>query len=412
MKKLFFLSVVALLLIACNDNVEQTDIIETGLRFEAKSENIAIQSGQKESLQQIIDAISDKDGVISLEISGIFTKDDWKLISSLNKDLPALEELILNDVPSFPDNAFFTIQNDSNRWLRKITAPNARIIGENAFRNCIALESAVFSENVSTIGTYAFGNCDKLQSISFPFIYSLPEKAFFNCKSLVNIDLPRVTKLGEYCFSGCSSLNFVSLKKVTNIESSAFLGCISLINVDIPSISSMKYSCFDECPLLDLSFAKDFYNIPDGSFRGCKVSVLDFKNTRKIGAYAFANSAVREVVMPELSSLSNYSFSYCINLEYVSIANVSYLGRSAFWGCTSLGEVILSNVDWLYSGTFFTCEALDKVSLASKYKPIEKIEEEAFYKTENIVLYLDELNFADAVGNKWQGFTWKEIHKQ
>lgn len=63
----------------------------------------------------------------------------------------------------------------------------------------------------------------------------------------------------------------------------------------------------------------------------------------KIGSYAFQNSVMMSVSMPEcITSIGQFAFSWCQNLESVTLPeSLTTLGSYAFYGCQNLESVTL-----------------------------------------------------------------------
>ena len=70
-------------------------------------------------------------------------------------------------------------------------------------------------------------------SYSNSTITTVGNYAFYSCKFLASINLPKVTSIGRYAFYGCSSLNSLSLPEVINIDSNAFFSCSHFSTVPI-----------------------------------------------------------------------------------------------------------------------------------------------------------------------------------
>lgn len=103
-------------------------------------------------------------------------------------------------------------------------------IGDNAFEDC-SLVSIKMSNNIKIIGERAFFLCKSLKSITIPKSVSRIEFSTFNgCYSLVSATMPKsVTSIGRSAFSSCYSLTTITIpKNVTSIESGAFEACESL----------------------------------------------------------------------------------------------------------------------------------------------------------------------------------------
>ena len=156
-------------------------------------------------------------------------------------------------------------------YLKEITLKEPlQIIQDEAFENCNNLLTITIPNSVTTIGKNILNNCDKLNSVKIPYVgqnssgigvtcfgylfgassyYSqssslpstlkyvtvtgtttIPDYAFYNCSSLISIDLPKTLEIiGDYAFYGCSNLTGIVIpKNVTAIEKSAFTSCYNL----------------------------------------------------------------------------------------------------------------------------------------------------------------------------------------
>ena len=95
---------------------------------------------------------------------------------------------------------------------------NVKVIGEGAFRNCIALTEIKIPSSVTKIGDYAF----------------------YSCTGLVSVDMPTsVKEIGSYAFADCTALSGMKITKDVNVGVSAFANCVSL-KVDSLYVSSNK----------------------------------------------------------------------------------------------------------------------------------------------------------------------------
>ena len=107
-----------------------------------------------------------------------------------------------------------------------------RIIGENAFRECIKLKRISLSNNLCEIGAFAFKGCDILETINLHNVDRIGLKAFANCRGLQELDLTSVKYIGAYAFYGCTGLDCVIFSEsLASVGSKAFSG-ISIMNAD------------------------------------------------------------------------------------------------------------------------------------------------------------------------------------
>lgn len=202
--------------------------------------------------------------------------------------------------------------------VKSISLPASLMeIGDAAFSSCINLTSVEFRKDqdgarkLATIGNNAFEYCQALTSVEVPAtVTSLGTKAFYNCHKLESVTLPAaMTKLPEYTFYGCSSL-------------------------------------------------KTTYTVnAEGAKAGTAGKVTLPAGITEMGAYAFAESGVVDVTLPNAltklavqnyttktgsSTSSNYlwygyQFENCTSLTTVTVpATLTTFGKYVFNGCSAL----------------------------------------------------------------------------
>lgn len=124
----------------------------------------------------------------------------------------------------------------SKDWKRLLKAPaglkgryfikeGVKVIGEEAFINCIFIKKIVIPNSVKRIGNGAFTKCHSLGNIYIPKnINTINGNPFFCCTSLTSINIPNnVTTVEEGVFNGCKSLTCIYIPdSVTTIDSGAF----------------------------------------------------------------------------------------------------------------------------------------------------------------------------------------------
>ena len=135
-------------------------------------------------------------------------------------------EYIVTDIG---DSAFYEKTYD----LNVVILPNTiKIIGNEAFLDCISLTNITIPDSVTSIGFRAFGSCYDLTPITIPnSVTSIGDMAFFECYNLTNIIIPNsVTSIGDEAFSSCRSLTNITIPdSVTNIDSYAFENCATAV---------------------------------------------------------------------------------------------------------------------------------------------------------------------------------------
>ena len=100
--------------------------------------------------------------------------------------------------------------NKSVSMLKKGTTT----IGDSAFYDCRSLTNINIPDGVTTIGGSAFYNCSSLTAVNIPDgVTTIGDSAFYNCYSLANVNIPdSVTTIGDSAFSGCSCLTDIVIK--------------------------------------------------------------------------------------------------------------------------------------------------------------------------------------------------------
>ena len=269
-------------------------------------------------------------------------------------------------------------------------------IGQYAFSECANLKHIKLSENISAIPFRLFSGCANLKDIILPDgLTSIGEDAFMGCSSLGCITIPEnvteiignpftgcdnlsfsgkfasedghclvndgkiiafvanepidfvipdsVTELSKSAFEDCINLKSVNLNNVITIGERAFYNCDNLISVTIPeSVTKLGFMAFHDCDNMELYSGKYAYS--DGR---CLV------DNGQIVSYA--NMSGKEYSIPsDLTSIFDFAFAYCNNLEKVVIPEyVTSVGFGAFMNCPNLKTAdFRANVSIIQPQTF------------------------------------------------------------
>ena len=285
--------------------------------------------------------------------------------------------------------------------VTKITIQNSvKFIDDDAFYNCINLNSLVLPDGIDTLGTdilfntplfnnsvywedgvlyignylvsakaslagdytvkegtvaildYAFSNCSLLKNVFIPnSVTYLGKYAFNNCINLGQVTLPsNITAINAYTFSGCEQLKSINIPNgILSIGNYAFSNCSALTNVTIPdSVQEIHKYAFNNCANIN-------YEIVDG-------------NLKYIGNWLFGvvDDTLTSANLKETTIGIFYeAFEYCDELTSIVIPNsVKSIGDYTFYSCDSLATVTLSN-NLLYIGeyAFDSCESLTSITL-------------------------------------------------
>ena len=116
-------------------------------------------------------------------------------------------------------------------------------ISSNAFYGCKSLWKVSLPRDLVTIGAYAFYDCTSLYCIDFPSsLEAVNSQAFGCCESLDTIVIPdSVREIGEFAFTDCSLLKNVQIgNSVTNLGAGIFCNCVNLKIVELKAITPPK----------------------------------------------------------------------------------------------------------------------------------------------------------------------------
>ena len=204
--------------------------------------------------------------------------------------------------------------------LTTVSFPNVISIYTQAFRSCVGLISANFS-NATHINDYAFYYCTHLTSISFPKALSIGASAFLSCWGLTEVNFPSASYIGGCAFQYCSSLTTISFPNASYIGYSAFVSCWNLTEINFPSVTSMGGYVFQYCTSLTMISLPICTAIPSGTFSSC--------------------TGLISVDLPEVSRLYSSAFLRCTNLTTVSFSKLTRIDASAFASCYNLLSVYL-----------------------------------------------------------------------
>jgi hypothetical protein len=191
-------------------------------------------------------------------------------------------------------------EQEPDKYLRVVG------VGKEAFLNSSSISSLVFP----TEADYKEHNAEFDMS---EHSFVIGDYAFRECVALKSLDLPAyVTEIGVGSFYGCIALgdvNFAEGSRLKSIGDYAFMNCIALQSITFPAtLESIGAASFFECVGLE--------------------SVVINEGTLTVGAQAFQKcSALAELKLPaSLESIGKYAFHTC---ESLYKEGLSYAGDAA-----------------------------------------------------------------------------------
>ncbi|MCQ2253569.1 MAG: leucine-rich repeat domain-containing protein [Bacteroidales bacterium] len=205
-----------------------------------------------------------------------------------------------------------------------------------------------------TVRTALLNNLSKNVHLVLPDngMTSIPDYAFYECGSLVNIDIPTsVTSIENSAFQGCYKLALTALPtSVESIGESAFSSCTSLALEELPSsLTSIGKYAFFKCTSLALEeLSSSLTSIGEYAFDGCTNLAL--------------------TALPDkITNIGNYAFNGCTSLALTALpSGITSIGNSAFYKCTSLALTALpSGITSIGNNAFCLCTKLENLTINS-----------------------------------------------
>lgn len=135
---------------------------------------------------------------------------------------------------------------------------------------------------------------------------------------------------------------------------------------------------------------------PNAFYKNTQIEYIDFgKNFNTISAMSFAESAVKEVNLPDtMTTLVWGAFSECSELTSVTIADsaLTTIPRTCFYNCPKLTNVNLgNNITTIVDYAFSDCSSLTSVKIP---KATTSIAANAFRNCSNLTLYVYKDSYA------------------
>ena len=209
-----------------------------------------------------------------------------------------------------------------------ISDTDCESIPNQAFMNNETLMNIKLPNSLKSIGNDAFQNCLTLcGSIVFPkTLETIGDYAFSECRNITDITFnDNLQKIGRSAFSGCGGLKAALLpESLTEIGSDAFNGCSSMTSISLPQeLTALNAYCFNNCGFEQIEFPASLVTIGWSALFGTKLKTIDLSkctNLKEIGDEAFKNcDRVETLNLPSsLERIGTDAFSGCKNLKHIS----------------------------------------------------------------------------------------------
>ncbi|MBQ7886396.1 MAG: leucine-rich repeat domain-containing protein, partial [Clostridia bacterium] len=250
--------------------------------------------------------------------------------------------------------------------------PSVTSIGNEAFRNCSSLKSAVIN---ASIGHYAFDGCTSLASVELRYqVESIGGYAFRDCYALKSLTIPCSAKsVGSNFIQGCTGLTALTFDGAPGELTSGILyigpssSLASLrINLGVTKLGANMLSNggYGHPNLTSITLPEALREVGQSALNGAPVEFLKVYDLGMLGTGFAKNLTTLKEIEFERGVISDYAFYGCTNLEKVTMgAGVFAIGQYAFYGCAALKEVTFSNtLTSIGAYAFNGCAALEEVS--------------------------------------------------
>ena len=220
------------------------------------------------------------------------------------------------------------------------------------------IEQIHLPDTIKYLGAAAFSEAINLKYINLPeSITSIPERCFYNCLNLLNIDLSNITEIGTEAFENCNSL----------------------IDVNLPNVSSLGFSTFLNCKKLKtVTIGNKLKSIYGENFKGCdELETINLSNLiEEIGRSAFEDCVkLKDINLPEsLKAIESSAFYNCTSLKEISIPkDVQLLGNLSFANSGLEKIIINNNIETAFISAFHNCNKLQEIQIMNDSCNIEKM---------------------------------------
>lgn len=285
------------------------------------------------------------------------------------------------------NNDSYTVVNYVSHTKKVIAIPDYYMglpitaIGKDAFRSMSGVTKVILPNTITEIGAYAFFGNPDLESISMPGVKVIGSNAFNECVALSDVDMPMIERIEEYAFTRCTSLQSIDWgTELDHLGKYAFAQCSSLLSIRIPEkLNSSGIGIFSHCTSLELvecttdmisaymfdgctSLVEIRSSLPIKTLgryglRGCKslTQVLGGMELRNVGEMAFYECGLTEIDLSgcNMQVIDSHLMYGCPNLKRVKISsNVKSIMLYSLYECPSFEEIV-------YPGTVAQWESVD-----------------------------------------------------
>ncbi len=283
----------------------------------------------------------------------------------------AFFETSITELPSFTAETKVGKYAFAFTDIVSVTVPDNMTVAEGVFSQCMDLQSVTIGNNV-TLEAYAF-NMDKDESFSVANYNEDGEKYFYYVFSsaLTELTIGDNVVIGDNAFAGHASLEAVSLGAGAKLGYMAFYNCSSLKEIDLSKVTAIGdyalsgdvyYICLDESMSVAAVSTEGTYMY---TYHAPAIEKAELLSVTELGEYAFSYCRdMTEVVLNDaITELPQYVFAGCETLQTIDLSKIVTLGDYAFIEGRALTNVDLSAAESIGAYAFVYCYGLESVTL-------------------------------------------------
>ena len=173
----------------------------------------------------------------------------------------------------------------------------------------------------------AFYDCYSILSINLPSVTGISNYSFYYCISMTGITMPNLIEAGASAFESCNELTKIDFPNLISLGDYSFYDCNSIVEFNLPNLLIAGIDCFDYC------YAATGFTFPNMIYAGSSCF------------YDCEGSTIFD--LPSLTGCGDSCFSSCISATTFNLPSLIDLGgdtgdNSVFYGI--IGNNITINV--------------------------------------------------------------------
>ena len=335
------------------------------------------------------------------DINGLLCTNDGKKLIHVPYKYDQLEQP--TEKLKIPDGITEVAQNAAvGSYLKQLDLNQTKMIGNNAFHSCSALENVKIGKNVEKIGQGAFTNCQFVKAFdvddhntkykaidSVLFTKDETNLLLYPCGKEGDYTVPEGTiKIEDFAFSDVQNLERIKIaKSLTTISPSAFKGAKKLKEIDFQGTTNLETigdHAFQNTKLENITIPASVKKLEGASFAdietlkevhfatGCQLEELSgnlFQNAKNLTKVVFDGTN-------NVKKINSDAFANCTSLAIFTVPKtVTYIAGGAFRGASGLETVEFEKVSILTNigkGAFADC-GITHITLPESIKFIDEL---------------------------------------